>query len=202
MKNSKKNLAISLLMTLLTAALMIPTLSVAGFDDDCCYDAALPADNSVVYAACEHVVSYRRTIKNATCTECGEDAMICKTCQCAVYTITTDPVGHDYQYSTSEPTCTEKGYEEAYCTRCNERKTIKSIPALGHDYVVTIYEPTCINKGIKITRCTRCSPEEGGEGEIEILPALGHIYVTEVSEPTCTEKGVKTTKCLRCDYIQ
>lgn len=120
-----------------------------------------------------HEYSYGEVIKEPTCTEFGEQEIICDTCghvsSESIMYLTHDIEHHDYK----APTCTEFGwYEYETCSRC-DYTTYVEIPALEHD--ITHHEakePTCTEIGWNAyDECTRCDYTTYVE-----IPATGHSY--------------------------
>lgn len=82
---------------------------------------------------CEHTWGDWEVIKEATCTEGGEETKTCTKCH-ATETRQTKALGHKFSdwEVVEEPTATEDGYEESVCERCKARQT-KVLPATGEN---------------------------------------------------------------------
>ena len=82
---------------------------------------------------CKHTWGDWEVIKEATCTEGGEETKTCTKCH-ATETRQTKALGHKFSdwEVVEEPTATEDGYEERVCERCKARQT-KVLPATGEN---------------------------------------------------------------------
>ena len=143
----------------------------------------------------EHAFGEWTTIKEATCTEQGEQQ---RTCDCGeVETQSLDALGHTETVDAAvDPTCTETGLTEGtHCSVCQEVLTAQdTIPALGHTEVIDqAVAPTCTEKGL--TEGKHCSVCEQVLVEQTVVPALGHAYTDVVTAPTCTDRGYTTHTC-------
>lgn len=137
-------------------------------------------------------------LKEATCTEKGEEIRTCKTCG---FTKNVDiPLEeHSYiEYQRIEPTCTQNGQSYKECSVCKV-KTVEIINVLGHDIVsVDAKEVSCTEAGWDdYVYCTRCDYTTYSE-----IPATGHDWKTFSEKlPTCTESGHNAySQCLNCGY--
>ena len=96
------------------------------------------------------------TVKEATCTEEGQDQRDCA--RCDHFEIrTVDALGHKYESVVTEPTCTERGYTTHTC-HCGDSYVDAYVDALGHDWddgIVT-KEPTVEEEGERLFSCNRC----------------------------------------------
>ncbi len=152
-------------------------------------------DNFVVALGCEY--GEWEVIKNATCTEDGEQKRVCIRCdhfETAVITAS----GHNYTSIVTNPTCTEKGYVTYIC-HCGYSYVDNYTDPTGHAIVIDpAVEPTCNKSGLtEGSHCANC-------GEVIVaqqpIAALGHTYgdwmVSKV--PSCTEKGEESRFCSVC----
>lgn len=126
-----------------------------------------------VISAIGHSFGEYKVVKEATCTEKGEEESVCSNCG-ETKTREIAIKGHAIVVTGEVPaTCTEEGYtSEKYCSRCGEifeEKTI--IPALGHksDNGTITVQPTETKAGIKTYKCTVC----GKVLKEESIPATG-----------------------------
>ena len=149
---------------------------------------------------CDHVWSEWSVVREATCTEAGEERRECSLCG-EPETRSLEALGHATSYHAGkDPTCTEDGYASyEACGRC-DYSTYLSIPALGHSFGMSYpaREATCTERGWKsYENCERC-----GYTAYEWIPALGHeITEYEAKEATCTEDGWNAHEaCSRCNY--
>ena len=164
-------------------------------------DTSATVKGETIKVECPHTDFEWQVTKEATCTEKGAEAKVCKICgEDLGETRDINPLGHDKGSwgTTLDPSCTEKGKEELQCTRCHEKLDERDIEALGHagsEWTVVL-KPTCTEKGKEELQCTRCH-EKYDERDIE---PLGHNYDkwTVVEKPTCTEKGKEELCCTRC----
>lgn len=153
-----------------------------------------------VTIACGHATQLSEITKYPTCTEAGNENIICTVCGQIVGSHTIAATGHtagDWEVKTPA-TCTEAGEEIQKCTVCDAEVNSREIAALGHDvseWTVTD-EPTCTEEGVQTGVCARC-----GETVTEAVAALGHdVAEWEVTkEATCTEAGSRTGVCARCE---
>lgn len=153
-----------------------------------------------VTIACGHATQLSEITKYPTCTEAGNENIICTVCGKVVGSHTIAATGHtagDWEVKTPA-TCTEAGEEVQKCTVCDAEVNSREIAALGHDvseWTVTD-EPTCTEEGVQTGVCARCD-----ETVTEPVAALGHdVAEWEVTkEATCTEAGSRTGVCARCE---
>lgn len=153
-----------------------------------------------VTIACGHATQLSEITKYPTCTEAGNENIICTVCGKVVGSHTIPATGHtagDWEVKTPA-TCTEAGEEIQKCTVCGTEVNSREIPATGHtvtDWTVT-NEPTCTEEGEQTGVCDVC-----GNTVTEAVAALGHdVAEWEVTkEATCTEAGSRTGVCARCE---
>lgn len=155
-----------------------------------------------VTSATGHSFGEYKVVKEATCTEEGEEEAVCS--KCGKSNKKEIPAtGHKWNDGeiTKEATCIESGMEVYTCENCGETKT-REIAIKGHARVATIEIPaTCTEEGYtREEYCSRC-------GEIfekkTIIPALGHKSDngTITVQPTETKAGIKTYKCTVCGEV-
>ena len=151
--------------------------------------AALPEEEP--QENCPHEQTEETVVTAPTCTEEGETVLTCTACG-AVFSVKTEPLGHDFITETTPATCTEDGEIVSVCSRCGE--TVKEpIPALGHDFKTETKPATCTKDGETVSVCSRC-----GDTVKEPIPALGHDFKTETKPATCTKDGETVSVCSRC----
>ena len=155
-------------------------------------------DKEEVELKCTHAETVTNVVKEATCSQKGQEDVVCMLCGHTVSSKELPTLPHTFgQWTTvKEATCEEKGTQERKCSVCGETET-KEIAALGHDYgeAVVTKEPTCIEKGIKTRTCKHC-----GKEITEEIPTVDHKFGlwTTVKEATCEEKGTQERKCSVC----
>ncbi|MBR0413953.1 MAG: leucine-rich repeat protein [Clostridia bacterium] len=144
--------------------------------------------------------------KAATCTEAGsyDEVVYCTVCGTRVskHTVTSAPLGHDYETTVVEPTCTHYGYTIYTCTRCEKMYMDYFVAPIGHTSAAAIKEnekaATCTEAGSydEVTYCTVCKAEVSRTAKS--VPALGHAYEETVIAPTCQTPGYSRFTCQRC----
>ena len=151
----------------------------------------------------KHTAGAWEIIQYPTCTETGEQRLICTFCGETFATQTIDALGHDWDDGviTCEPAEFSPGEMTYTCNRCGETKFEKIYPpAHEHEHVAydweIIQEPTCTEPGENALLCGIC----GEPMEFESIDALGHDWDkgTVTTEPTESTSGVRTYTCNRC----
>lgn len=154
----------------------------------------------------DHKLTDFKTIKEATCTEEGEEEAKCFYFDKCGYSESypTDALGHtitkDTKFTVDKAaTCTEKGSQSKHCERCSYTEGAEEIPALGHDFQLQEgSSASCLTAGVANYKCSRC-PETKKE---TVADPLGHDfnnYVFNAGTATCQKDGTETSKCSRCD---
>ncbi len=98
----------------------------------------------------------------ATCTEYGsyDEVVYCSWCgyEYSRFTVTIDPVGHDYYDEVIAPTCTAEGYTLHRCLTCDDIYSDDYVDALGHNVIIVRrQEPTFDSTGwTEGSYCDRC----------------------------------------------
>ena len=154
----------------------------------------------------DHMLTDFKTIKEATCTEEGEEEAKCFYYDKCGYTESypTDALGHtitkDTQYTVDKAaTCEEKGSQSKHCERCSYTEGAVEIPALEHDYKLTDdSKATCTTAGVAKYQCTRC-PKTKEETSDKPLGHNFDNYVLDAGTATCEKDGTETSKCKNCD---
>ena len=155
-------------------------------------------DKEDVELKCTHAETVTSVVKEATCSQKGQEDVVCTLCGHTLSSKEIPTVDHKFGAwtTTKEATCEEKGTQERKCSVCGETET-KEIAALGHDYgeAVVTKEPTCTETGTKISTCKHC-----GKEVTEEIPMLDHTYGqwTVTKEATETEEGSKERVCSVC----
>ena len=148
-----------------------------------------------------HGIGEWTTVKEASCTEEGEEELICEFCGEILGSRKKTATEHVYGdwAVTKEATCTERGERSKICAICGHEISEYIFPT-GHafgEWKVT-KEPGCTETGKREHNCEKC-----GIPESESLAAVGHQggEWTVESEATCSEAGKKVKNCSVCDEI-
>lgn len=157
----------------------------------------------------EHTFGEWETIKEANCTEEGQEVLRCLDCQEIVEERVINAKGHTYGEweIKKEATILESGLKERTCSVCGnvEEKEIPQIVHEDKDHIFNgkeeiIKEATCTEEGSKRVYC---SVELCQEYETVTIPAKGHVegewIVTK--ESTCTENGEMEKRCNVCNEL-
>lgn len=156
--------------------------------------------NGTVKVLCQHESKTQTVTKEPTCTEEGEEQVICDECGETVGTNPIGELGHLEKWVTTEnPTCTSDGLRKLVCERCNAELETENIPMIPHEFgewnIVT--EASCTGSGLQERVCVNadCTEKESQE-----IAALGHAAGEwqEDKPATCTEEGKKFLTCTRC----
>lgn len=145
----------------------------------------------------EHNFDSWVAIKNATCTEYGEDRLTCSVCG-AVVTERIPALGHKYgQWSETKPaTCVSTGEEERSCTRCQDVET-RELEISGHVWSPWSEETeaSCEDVGVQKRFCVLCQHPEARNTD-----PRGHSFGDPevVKKPTLSKTGVERSVCERC----
>jgi transposase-like protein len=150
----------------------------------------------ILYAT-DHLWGEWITVREATCTEYGQQRRTCtRTARHHHEKRMIPPLGHDYVVTEIPPTCGEAGVRTYTCSRCNDTYTGPGDSALEHHYEATItQESTCIEDGVRTFTCIHC-----GDSYIEPIPAIGHEHGEWITE-TPAQKGVdgmESRICIHC----
>ena len=141
------------------------------------------------------------TIKEATCTEDGEEALVCEDCGVKFESRVLPARGHSYGEweVTLEPTCTMPGKRIQTCSECGQNNT-QVILQKAHEFSDwdVIKDATCTGEGSRERICENCNAVE-----TEVIPAKGHDGGEWVvtTEATCTEEGVREKHCTACGEL-
>lgn len=136
----------------------------------------------------DHIYGEVKVIKEATCTEGGEQELICTVDGCGATKIKkTKKLGHSY----TKATCQKK----ATCIRCGKTKGKLAKHVAGETKVVK--EATCTEKGLKATKCKTCDLVAYKETK-----KLGHNYKllgTKVEKKKNKKIITGYFMCTRCE---
>lgn len=162
---------------------------------------------SCILTACapdNHVSSGVWTVtKEATCTEAGEQAMLCTICGQHAEAQELSAKGHtpDSRYLlVKEARCDDVGIEELHCKICSDVLEQRTIPATGHlnTYWDKVLEADCENEGLQLRICSDC----GKQLEQERIPAFGHFPGEKTGkQPTCETDGYEQVACRLCGEV-
>ena len=141
-----------------------------------------------------HKLGEWTTVKEASCTEAGEEKRSCDRCD-YFETKVVEATGHKYEEVVTAPTCEEAGDTTHTCSTCGDSYVDSEVKALGHKLGewTTIKEASCTEAGEKKRSCVRCDYFETRESEM-----TGHTYEEVITDPTCEEGGYTTHTCSTC----
>ena len=149
-----------------------------------------------VKEVCLHDFTVTETTE-ATCTHGGSKTMVCSICG-KKKVVTTDPLDHEYDWSTATDYDEAAGTVKVKCKLCEKYYDVAhgdDDHEWGEESVSA--EPTCTAAGKKKATCKIC----GTTKELEI-PKLGHdfsVYLKIEKEPTCEKEGTASYQCSRCE---
>ncbi len=141
-----------------------------------------------------------------TCTEDGEEILLCGKCSTVIDKRPVKATGHDSGVwkIDIEATPERKGQMTLYCTKCGEPLDKKSFDfhthVEGHKEIIT--QPSCTEKGVEGVFCELCNACY----KFIDLPKTGHcsedkiIWVTS-SPASCTVKGEAAGYCANCGEV-
>lgn len=178
--------------------LTLTEATLDGHDGADVLDAVVAKSTKTVAVGCNHGTTKTNIIKAPTCTEVGEQAVVCSVCGETVRTESIAATGHSFGAWTvvTPATCKEKGLEKRVCA-CGAEET-RAIAKAAHtpgEWEV-VKDETCTEAGEKVQKCAVC-------GEVlatEAIPAKGHSLADpEITKmPTCTEEGEQKGVCSVC----
>ena len=154
----------------------------------------------------QHVLGDSEILKNASCTEDGEEVRRCSICGFEIENAPIPALGHTPSNEWSivkAASCSEKGEEVRYCTVCNEVVERRAIDKLEHTPSETwqiMDEPTCNKPGLRQNKCTVC-------GEViseEIIEKTEHSFGawTTISGNIWKNPIVKERTCAKCGEVE
>ena len=140
---------------------------------------------------CEHSETYELMLKEASCTEDGEEREVCKKCKAVVRKMSIGAYWHSNRKTVvvKESTCTEAGMEQEICQICDEVVDEYYTWVKGHEYEYVYYQdPTCTEAGwYSYYYCLVCDYKDG----YEEIPAAGHDY----QFGSCYDCGAEDANC-------
>ncbi len=192
----------------------------------------LPACNQAPTGEGEHKHSFGEwsTVKEASCTQMGEQTRKCRECAYIEKSILTS-YEHTFTTSTTPPTCTSEGYT-AYACACGYSYKADFVTPTPHTFEKKVTPSTCTEEGFTSYTCecghsyksdftapehhsiskkvtaptcteegfTAYSCDCGYHFESDFIPPLGHKLKSEITAPTCTSAGSTHFDCENCDY--
>ncbi len=154
-----------------------------------CTEAAVCTVCAYEKAAGQHTFGEWVIVKEATCTESGEETRTCSSCgeEEKEYPIA---MGHSFATEfivDKEATCGEDGSKSKHCAGCDEKTEVTAIPATGeHSYGAWAKaDDTDHSKACSVCDDVVTEAHSWDEGVV-------------TTEPTETEAGVKTFTCVTC----
>ena len=151
----------------------------------------------------EHAFGEWAVVKNASCTEKGEQQRVCACGETELQDI--EILSHtEVTDAAVAPTCTKTGLTEGkHCSVCNTVTLAQtSIPATGHIELTNAAKAaTCTETGLTESKqCTVCNTVTLAP---KTVPATGHTEVTDAAvAATCTQTGLTEGKhCSVCNTV-
>lgn len=151
--------------------------------------------------ACHHAETYVSVVKNATCTEDGQQDVICTDCEAILENQVLPANGHDFgDYRiVEEPSKNKNGLKVRVCLVCGEEETTEFECLHEETDILTVLEPTCGETGWEVTICKACDTIV----EDRVLETLPHesTHTAVTKEPTCYETGIEAEICDVCENV-
>lgn len=148
---------------------------------------------------CRHSVASAFVVQESTCTELGQEDVICEKCN-EVLESHTLPM-HDHEFGEYKliikPMKDRNGLEKRYCVDCNKVETREYVCPHEDTYTSVVTESTCFEHGLEIVVCEYCETIVE-ERELE-LADHANIYTSVVEAPTCVKGGLEIVACADCN---
>lgn len=151
--------------------------------------------------ACPHKEIFTTTVKEATCTQEGQEDDICMKCNAILESRSIPVKEHDFEDCEieEEPGPGKNGILLYVCKDCGteDRREFEC----PHDETDTllVQEPTCGRVGRIEVVCEMC----GVVVKSRVLATLPHetTYTVITKEPTCYEMGIEAVICEKCENV-
>lgn len=123
-------------------------------------------------------------IKEATCTQAGEQQLKCTTCARVISTESIPMLEHQpITELTQAPSCIHEGIRTTVCGICDKKIKVENIPPIEtHSYEITVIPPTESEQGKTLYICKICSHSESGN------------YLDKLTSTTATQIYEKASK--------
>ena len=153
--------------------IVAPACIDVGYTLHTCADCDVSYRTDFVRPTGHDVVDWE-TVREATCTEPGQERRGCRNCDFGE-TREIPMIPHTLDSVVTEPTCTDEGFTTHTCTVCGHTYIDSIVTALGHDFCPWYYTeaPDCLNPGQERRDCGRC-----GIREDRMALPLGHDFVS------------------------
>ena len=157
---------------------------------------------SVYALACPHNNQTSIISIEATCTENGEEHIVCLDCESILSKIPIPATGHKFgEYIlTTLPTQTNNGIETATCSHCGETDNREYICPHSETHISILEEASCSKVGQQAIICNLCSVHMEVQ-EIEMLSCEWGDWI-ESKYATPFEDGIKIRTCHICEKTE
>ena len=163
---------------------------------------------------CDHTDTRTEIVLEPTCTEPGQQRVICNNCGFVVSETEIEALGHDFVLSDTHDSTELDGHIYRYykCSRCNadnvevEHQRVSTTNYVWVEGYYTLSyvagnEPTCTTPGIAVYTCTvdGCKNILGNPtSERKVITASHKVSTWSETPATCTEDGKRTGVCTEC----
>ena len=114
------------------------------------------------------------------------------------YTVTGEPIGHNYVPTNFAGDCQNPGYTLYECGACGDSYMDNFTGTTEHSFESIVYPPTCSSEGYTYYYCELCGYgyEDNRTGTTE------HNWETTVNPPSCMMGGFTLYYCLTCGHME